>query len=100
MDYNIIVTLEIETDDEPGEVELIFHYSVGRAEPDVGIPDDYVADWQYTMLDHTDTPARLCINEIDKMASKPGVFPPVYINPSLQHWHECNLEAAMEEYQS
>lgn len=100
MDYNIIVTLEVETDHELVEDELIFHYSVGRAEPDVGIPDDYIVDWDYTTLDYKQPEAKLNLQQIDKTTSKIGVFPPVYINPSLQHWHECNLEAAMEEYRS
>lgn len=53
-----IEVLRGEGDDaEYVEVEIVLHYSVASAEPDVGIMSDYADDYRFTLPDGSPLPA-------------------------------------------
>lgn len=96
MQHSIEVFLEVETDDDVTEVELMLNFSIQPAERDVGIMSDFIEDYEYLMPDGSQPDPSLKLAELDKRTSALGVYPATFKNPALQRWHECNLETALE----
>jgi len=91
------VSLEIEDpDDEDGgyrEIEFTLFFSVGPAEPDVGIMSCYVDDYAYANGDGSPVPEAVWI-QLDKIDARDDERKP--ISKSMDDWHERNCERALE----
>lgn len=103
---SIDVTLELDNPSDPDgeqiEHEFAMFYQIAPAERDVGIMSDYVDDWFYANHDGTKISEELwaATDKIDARTGNGFAFGPDgrndYVDPSIQAWHERNLEEAME----
>lgn len=85
------------------EHEFTLFYQVAPREEDVGIMQDYIGDWFYAEDDGKPVPEDVwyAVDAIDCRDGSGYVFGTDgkrngYINPTIQKWHEYNLERAME----
>lgn len=85
------------------EHQFTLFYQVAPAEEDVGIMQAYIGDWFYAFHDGKILPKQVwtAIDAIDCRDGSGYVFGTGgkrngYVNPTIQKWHEYNLERAME----
>lgn len=76
--------------------ELTMTFSVQPAEPDVGISQPFVEDYQYGMSDGSPVPSdvQARLDTIDERVG--GAWHADYVNCIMQRWHERNLDLAVE----